>query len=184
MGASDLILAAAAGAVCLAMAATFWALAQGRRAGARIAALTARLKTSMREAEAARGAAEAFDGAVLAIEADEVHLVCGEETAAACAELFGARDDPRAVLEALAGADPHLGARLQALVDSGEPFTGQAHRGESVVEIEGRAAGSICWVRLSLRSEAEPGLPSVGLLSDFLDAQAEPVWLARGDGTR
>jgi signal transduction histidine kinase len=182
MGASDLILAAAAGAVCLAMAATFWALAQGRRAGARIAALTASLKTSMREAEAARGAAEAFDGAVLAIEADEVHLVCGQETAAACAQLFGARDDPRAVLEALAGADPHLGARLQALVDTGEPFTGQAHRGEAAVEIEGRAAGSICWVRLSLRSGAEPGLPSVGLLSDFLDAQAEPVWLARGDG--
>jgi signal transduction histidine kinase len=182
MGASDLILAAAAGAVCLALAATLWAFAQGRSARTRINALHASLKTSQREAEAARGAAEAFDGAVLAIEADEVHLVCGQETAAACARLFGAGDDPRSVLEALAKADPQLGVRLQALVDSGKPFTGQAHRGEAAVEIEGRAAGSICWVRLSLRSGAEPGLPSVGLLSDFLDAQAEPVWLAGPDG--
>jgi len=182
MGASDLILAAFAGAICLAMAATFWALAQGRSAGARIAALNAQLKTSQREVEAARGAAEAFDGAILAIEGDDVHLVSGSDTMLACAHLFGAGEDPQAILEALAGADPHLGGRLQALVDSGEPFTGQAHRGDAAVEIEGRAAGAVCWVRLSLRSGAEPGLPSVGLLSDFLDAQAEPVWLARGDG--
>ncbi len=187
MGVSDLIMAAAAGAVSLALAATVWAFAQRRSAAARIAVLSDRLKIAERQAEAARGAAEAFDGAVLAIEADEVHLVCGEETASACAQLFGVGDDPRAVLEALSLAEPQLGARLQALVDSGEPFTGQAHRGEAAVEIEGRAAGSICWVRLSIRQygmgmTAEPGVPSVGLLSDFLDAQAEPVWLARGDG--
>jgi signal transduction histidine kinase len=182
MGASDLILAAGAGAVCLAMAAILWAIAQGRRAGARIAALHVRIKALQREAEAARGAAEAFDGAVLVIEGDDVQLVSGQETATACAILFETEDDPQSVLEALAQADPHLGGRLQALVDGGEPFTGQAHRGDAAVEIEGRAQGSICWVRLSLRSGAEPGLPSVGLLSDFLDAQAEPVWLARGDG--
>jgi signal transduction histidine kinase len=182
MGASDLVLAAAAGAVCLAIAATVWALAQGRSAAARIAALDARLQTLQLEADAARGAAEAFDGAVLAIEGDEVHLLSGQETTSACARLFGASDDPRAVLEALARADPQLGGRLQALVDSGEPFTGQAHRGDAAVEIEGRAAGAVCWVRLSLRQGADPGLPSVGLLSDFLDAQTEPVWLARGDG--
>ncbi|MFL5311134.1 MAG: Hsp70 family protein, partial [Myxococcales bacterium] len=59
----------------------------------------------------------------------------------------------------------------------------KAPNGDAAVEIEGRAAGAICWVRLCLRqyagdAGAEPGLPSVGLLSDFLDAQAEPVWLA------
>jgi signal transduction histidine kinase len=182
MGASDLILAAFAGAICLALAATFWAFAQGQRMAARIAEMAVALKRARLEAEAARGAAEAFDGAVMAIQADDVTLVFGPETAAACAGLFGSADDPRAILETLARAEPQLGARLQALVDSGEPFTGQAHRGEAAVEIEGRAAGSICWVRLSLRSVAEPGLPSVGLLSDFLDAQVEPVWLARGDG--
>ena len=99
MGVSDLILAAATGAACLALAATLWAFVQGRRASARIVQLSRRLVGLEREAEAARAAAEAFDGAVLAIDGDDVALVWGAETASACAALFGAADEPRAVLE-------------------------------------------------------------------------------------
>ena len=77
MGASDLILAAAGGAVCLALAATLWALAQGRALGARLQEQSGRLKTAEFEADAARGAVDAFDGAVLAIANDEVTLVSG-----------------------------------------------------------------------------------------------------------
>ena len=187
MGASDLILAAAGGAVCLALAATFWALAQGRSLGARLADLSVQLKGAEFDAEAARGAVDAFDGAVLAISGDEVKLVSGAEVLSACAKLFAARTTPRSVLETLGRADPQLGARLQALVDAGEPFTGQVHRGDAAIEVEGRAGGAMCWVRLSLRQDiagagAEAGLPSAGLLSDFLDAQAEPTWLARASG--
>jgi len=187
MGASDLILAAALGAVCLALAATFWALAQGRRLGARLADLSDRLKSAEFDAEAARGAVDAFDGAVVAISGEEVKLVSGAEVLAACAKLFASRSAPRSVLETLGRADPQLGARLQALVDAGEAFTGQVHRGDAAVEVEGRAGGAMCWVRLSLRQDAEgrsaeSGLPSAGLLSDFLDAQAEPIWLARSSG--
>ena len=187
MGASDLILAAAAGAVCLALAATFWALAQGRSMAARIAELSARVKTAEFAAEAARGAVEAFDGAVVAIHGEEAHLISGEEVLVACARLFASRPSPRSVLETLGRADPQLGARLQALVEGGEPFTGQVHRGDAAVEVEGRSGGALCWVRLSLRQDAEgagtdAGLPSAGLLSDFLDAQAEPIWLARASG--
>ena len=187
MGASDLILAAALGAVCLALAATLWALAQGRRLGARLTDLSDRLKSAEFEAEAARGAVDAFDGAVVAIAGDEVRLISGAEVMINCAKLFASRTSPRSVLETLGRADPQLGARLQALVDSGEPFTSQVHRGDAAVEVEGRAAGALCWVRLSLRQDAEgrggdSGLPSAGLLSDFLDAQAEPIWLARASG--
>ena len=63
MGASDLILAAAAGAVCLALAATFWAIAQGKALGARLHDQSGRLKEAEFQAEAARGAVDAFDGA-------------------------------------------------------------------------------------------------------------------------
>ena len=187
MGASDLILAAALGAVCLALAATLWALAQGRRLGARLTDLSDRLKSAEFEAEAARGAVDVFDGAVVAIAGDEVRLISGAEVMISCAKLFASRTSPRSVLETLGRADPQLGARLQALVDSGEPFTSQVHRGDAAVEVEGRAAGALCWVRLSLRQDAEgrggdSGLPSAGLLSDFLDAQAEPIWLARASG--
>ncbi len=193
MGASDLILAAFAGAICLAIAATFWAFAQGQSAAARIAALGDRLKAAQQHADLARSAAEAFEGAILAIDADEVHLASGPETLAACAQLLDADPgDPRAVLEALARVDPYLGAKLQALVDSGEAFTAQARPGDSAVEVEGRPMGSILWVRLSLRragdslgvGAAAPGasLANSGLLADFLDAQEAPVWLARDDG--
>jgi signal transduction histidine kinase len=187
MGASDLILAAAAGAVCLALAATFWAFAQGRSLGARLLGLQDRLTRAEFEAEAAQGAVEAFDGAVVAIAGDEVRLVSGAEVVGACARLFASRPHPRSVLETLGRADPQLGARLQALVDAGEPFTAQVHRGDAAVELEGRAGGAMCWVRLSLRHDAEgrgadSGLPSAGLLSDFLDAQPEPIWLARTSG--
>ena len=187
MGASDLILAAAGGAVCLALAATFWALAQGRALGARLQGLNTQLDAARFDAEAARGAVDAFDGAVLAISNEEVTLVSGAEVLGACARLFASRSTPRAVLETLGRADPQLGARLQALIDAGEPFIGQVHRGDAAVELEGRAGGAMCWVRLSLRQDAEgrggeTGLPSAGLLTDFLDAQAEPIWLARASG--
>src|SRR3954469_4548596 len=148
MGEPDLILAAAGGAVCLALAATLWAMAQGRRLGARIGALNTRVRAAQFEAESARGAIEAFDGAVLAIHNDEVHLISGEDVLSACARLFASRLSPRAVLETLGRADPHLGARLQALVDGGEPFIGQVHRGDAAVEVQGRAAGAMSWVRL------------------------------------
>jgi signal transduction histidine kinase len=187
MGAPDLILAAAGGAVCLALAATLWAMAQGRRLAARITALNTRVRAAEFEAESARGAIEAFDGAILAIHNDEVQLVSGEDVLNACARLFASRLSPRSVLETLGRADPHLGARLQALVDGGEPFTGQVHRGDAAVEVQGRAAGAMSWVRLSLRQDAgghgaDSGLPSAGLLTDFLDARVEPVWLARSSG--
>jgi signal transduction histidine kinase len=187
MSVSDLILAAAGGAVCLALAATFWALAQGRAMADRIADLAARIKTAEFDADAARGAVEAFDGAVVAIQGETVHVVSGEELIAACARLFAARPNARSVLETLGRVDPQLGARLQALVEGGEPFTGQVHRGDAAVEVEGRSGGALCWVRLSLRQDAEgggadAGLPSAGLLSDFLDAQAEPIWLTRTSG--
>ena len=187
MDASDLILAAAGGAMCLALAATFWALAQGRSFGARVAALNGQLKQAQFEAESARGAVDAFDGAILVLQSDDVTLVSGAETVASCARLFASRGDPRSVLETLAHIDPHVGARLQALVDGGEGFTGQVHRGDAAVEIEGRSGGATAWVRLSLRQASEnpgadTGLPSAGLLTDFLDAQSDPVWLTRGSG--
>jgi signal transduction histidine kinase len=187
MNASDTILAAAGGAVCLALAATLWALAQGRRFGARIGLLTSEVEAAEFQADAARGAVEAFDGAVLAVQDDEVHLISGADVLDQVSRLFACRLDPRSVLETLGQADPHLGARLTALIGGGEPFTGQVHRGDAAVEVEGRAGGAMAWVRLSLRQDthgrgADAGLPSAGLLTDFLDAQAEPVWLCRASG--
>src|SRR5436309_1634014 len=86
--------------------ASSWALAQGRRLGARLRDLSERLKTAEFDAEAARGAVDAFDGAVLAISGDEVTLVSGAEVLAACAKLFASRSGPRSVLETLGRADP------------------------------------------------------------------------------
>uniref|UniRef100_UPI0025D66578 hypothetical protein n=1 Tax=uncultured Caulobacter sp. TaxID=158749 RepID=UPI0025D66578 len=64
----DLILAAAAGAVCLAICVTLWSLGQRRGYEDRIAALKDRLTLQGGDALDAPAWVEAFDTAVLAVE--------------------------------------------------------------------------------------------------------------------
>jgi signal transduction histidine kinase len=171
MGASVVILAAAGSAAGLALAAAGWAL--GRRGGAGV---TAPLPDP-RETLDARAAMEAFDGAVLALEAGGPRLVGGEEALAACADLCGCDPDPAAVLAALGPLAP----ALHALQSSGAPFDAQVRLGAAAIEAAGRAAGALAWVRLRPR-RAEAGPDVSGLLAQALDAQAEPVWLTRAVG--
>ncbi len=98
MDALHLVLATAAGAVCLALAAAFWAAAGRRLADARIADLSQRLNRAEQQGEAARGAIEAFDGAVLSIEGDTVRLAAGEDALPAIAALLGSAPSPSAAL--------------------------------------------------------------------------------------
>jgi signal transduction histidine kinase len=183
MDALHLVLAAAGGAVCLALAATFWAVAQRRGADARIGVLTARLQRLESQTEAARGAIEAFDGAVLSIDGETVRLVSGEDILPAIAGLLGCAEAPAAVLTALTLPGAPLSVPIGALTERGEPFTGQVLSVQGAIEVEGRASGAVCWLRLSLRSGAEPGLPSAPMLGEFLDAQTDPIWLASPAGT-
>src|SRR5260370_869695 len=104
---SLLILAAAAGCICLAVGATLWMLAQSRRSDERVRALQGELVLARARAEAAQASAEAFDSALVAVEDGGAILASGAESLAGCAALFGLEtSDPRGVINALMRADP------------------------------------------------------------------------------
>ena len=116
MTSHQLILAAAAGAVSLAICAVLWALAQRRQAQDRVDAYAARLATLEARADAAQASAEAFDSALLAVEDGRALLASGEEALAVCAKALGLSEaDPQGVVNALMRADPDHARRLRAL---------------------------------------------------------------------
>jgi signal transduction histidine kinase len=184
MGANQLILAAAAGAVSLAICAVLWALAQRRQAQDRIAAIARRLAALETRAETAQASAEAFDSALLAVEDGRALLASGEESLAVCAAALGlSGPDPQGVVNALMRADPDHARRLRALFERGEPCAFEVQGDGGLVAIEGRAAGALAWLRLSSATAADSGLPTAPRFAAFINARATPAWIAAADGS-
>jgi signal transduction histidine kinase len=189
MDAQHLILAAAAGAVSLAICAVLWALAQRRQAQDQIAVLTARLASVEQRAEAAQASAEAFDSALLAVEDGRALLASGEESLAVCAEALGLSEaEPQAIVNALMRADPDHARRLRALFERGEACAFEVQgpataRGGGLVAVEGRAAGALAWLRLSAAVGEDPGLPTAPRFAALLNARVTPAWIAAADGS-
>src|SRR5512143_1662550 len=116
MGAHELILAAAAGSVSLALCAVFWALAQRRQAQARVHGLRDEIAALRSQVDAAQASAEAFDSALLAIEDGQAMLASGGESLAVCARVLEVENpEPQAIVNALMRADPDHARRLRAL---------------------------------------------------------------------
>ncbi|HWU13710.1 MAG TPA: two-component sensor histidine kinase, partial [Caulobacter sp.] len=120
MTSSDLILAATAGAVCLALCATLWAMSQRRRFEDHLARLKTRAKALETRLMDAQGAAEAFETAVVVLHDGGVDLVSGEDALAACAAILDVAADAQAVVVALTDADPSHAHKLKALFEQGE----------------------------------------------------------------
>jgi len=190
MPALDAAFAAAGGATSLALAATLWALVQRRRAVARLRALTEALQRQQGRIDAAHASAEAFDSAVVVLDAEGARLASGRESLIACAEALGLPDpetvEAAEVVQALIRTDPEHARRLKALSERGEPCDFEArgaHSNEAArgaVVVEGRTAGALAWLRLS--ASAGFGLPSAARFADFLDAQSHPAWIIAPGG--
>ena len=179
MDAHQLILAAAAGAVSLAICAVLWALAQRRQAQAQVAALAETLAAAELRAESVQASAEAFESALIGIEGGVAVLASGEEALSVCAEALGvAEAEPQTVINALMRADPDHARRLRALIERGEACAFEVQGRSSVgasglVAVEGRAAGAIAWLRLSAAAAGEDaGLPTAPRFAAFLNAEA------------
>src|SRR5438309_278105 len=183
MGAQELILAGAAGAVSLAICAVLWALAQRRLAAAQVKALKARIAGIETRADAAQASAEAFDSALLAVEDGQAMLASGEESLAICAELLRVEADPQGLVNALMRADPDHARRLRALFERGEACAFEVRGEAGVVSVEGRAAGALAWLRLSAAVGEDAALPTAPRFAAFLDAHACPAWIAAADGS-
>ena len=181
----DAAFVAAGGAASLALAATLWALAQRRSATMRVRELTLALSRFEGRADAAHASAEAFDSAVVTIEAGAARLASGADALAACAAALGLDEEAEApeVVQALAKLDPENARRLKSLIDKGEPcdFEARPPQGRTAVVVEGRTSGALAWIRLS--TAAGEGLPSAARFAAFLDALPEPAWIV-GTGGR
>jgi signal transduction histidine kinase len=184
MSAHQLMLAAAAGAVSLAISAVLWAFAQRRAADRRVADLNVRIRELQQGAETAQASVEAFDSALLAVEDGHALLASGEESLAVCREALGLDEaDPQAVLNALMRADPDHARRLRALFERGEACAFEVKGPLGVVTVEGRAAGALAWLRLSAVLGEDQGLPTAPRFAAFLNAHPTPAWLAAADGS-
>ena len=182
MTSSDLILAATAGAVCLALCATLWAMAQRRRFEDSLARLKARAETLEYRLMDSQGAAEAFETAVIAIHDDGVDLISGEDALADCAKILEAPADARSVVVALTEADPDYAHKLTALFERGQVCAFEARGPRGGVMVEGRAAGTRAWLRLAAAAADETGLPDSDRFAAFMDGLVEPAWISNADG--
>jgi signal transduction histidine kinase len=182
--ADQLILAAAAGAVSLAICAVLWALAQRRQSQERVDDLARRLAAAEARTEAAQASAEAFDSALLAVEDGQAMLASGQESLAICAEALGlGQADPQGLVNALMRADPDHARRLRALFERGESCAFEVQGPKGAVTVEGRAAGALAWLRLSAALGEDAGLPTAPRFAAFLDARACPAWISAADGS-
>ncbi|WP_304164135.1 PAS-domain containing protein [Phenylobacterium aquaticum] len=184
MSEMQLILAAAAGAVLLAICAVLWALAQRGQAELSMAALRRQINALKAGAETAQASAEAFDSALLAVEDGHALVASGEESLTVCASVLGlAESEPQAVVAALMRADPDHARRLRALFERGEACAFEVRGPAGVVAVEGRAAGALAWLRLSSVVGEDAGLPTAPRFAAFLDARAYPAWISAADGS-
>ena len=179
----ELIVAATAGSVCLAICAVLWALIQRRAVDRRLKIMQARLESVEGRAAAAQASAEAFDSSLLVIDDGRALLASGEENLEACAAAFSlSAVDPQSMVNAIMRSDPDHAARLRALFERGEACAFDARGPKGVVSVEGRAAGALAWLRLTAAANDESTLPSAARLAAFLDARPEPAWIAGADG--
>src|SRR6185312_7498133 len=186
-GQPDLVLAAAIGAVCLALAASLWAVSAIRRAERRTAAASDRLARLEGLADATQASAEAFDSAMLTVEDGRAELAWGGDSLALAASVLGvpeerAQTEPQAVIDALMSGDPDHHRRLKALFETGQACAFEARGPGGSVVVDGRASGAVAWLRLQPSLPTDGRLPPAGRLAALLDALPQPVWLAHGAG--
>ena len=183
MDSETLLLAGAAGAASLAVGAAIWALLVRRAGDAGDAETQGRLADAERAMRTAGAAAEAFETAIVTLDAGSARLLAGEEAFALCAERLGAPGgDAGEVLAALRRIDPHRAPLLDALTQTGAPCSFEVRTAAGGVAVEGRAVGALAFLRLQPLVAAEQGLPTAARLAAFIDARAAPAWIAAADG--
>ncbi|MGH6988182.1 MAG: ATP-binding protein [Caulobacteraceae bacterium] len=178
-----LIVAAAAGAVSLALAASLWALAIRRSVGPGHKDLLARLAAAETLGDLFSSAEESFGTVLIAVDAGRARLISGE---GALAERLLGLGLPSGgemdLVSALAKLEPAPGGRIARLIEAGEPFAFEIASEGARFSIEGRAAGAIAFLRVA-PAASRLASPALGDLAGLLDTRAEPAWIARSDGS-
>lgn len=181
----DIAFVASAGAIGLALAVVVWAWRIRRGVQVREQAVDRVQALGAQALADARGAAEAFEGAVIRIEDREARLASGQDALEAVAAALGldadASDDlAPAVVLALANQSADTTHRLTALLERGEPCRLTVQGKAGPVSLQGRAQGGAVWLRLDPGAETEPS--GDGRLSKVADAIPAPAWISDASG--
>lgn len=174
MPAGELLLAAAIGAVCLAIAAMLWVIAARLRD-------KARLDQHYQRRDPGAGVwIEAFDTAILRLDREPPVLAAGEEAFAACAAALDVAAMPEAVLTALAPGAGGPARRLRALVDAGEACDFEVRGPKGSVLVQGRPSGAVAWLALRLATAGQTELGAA--FAALLDGQGGAAWIVNRQG--
>lgn len=182
----DIAFVASAGAVGLALAVVIWAWRIRRGVQQHQQALVRAAVEGVRALADARGAAEAFEGAVIRIEDGEARLASGADALEAVAAALGLDSEAHpgdlaaAVVHALADQAADTSQRIKALVEHGEPCRLTIQGSTGPVSVEGKALGGAIWLRLDPAAEIE--VIGDGRLSALADALPAPAWISDAAG--
>ncbi|MDI7775993.1 ATP-binding protein [Asticcacaulis sp. EMRT-3] len=203
MALATLAYSAAAGAMALALSTTWLALRTRSRLSRSQTVLRDDLGHKQALLRELDSATQAFDEAFLAVEADTVRLVWGEDTLHACAAALGiklanlknhAADLAPAVMAALGDSSSEAANGLKALIAEGrtcrfEVFAeDEAGREEASLAapagmtliVEGRSSGATAWIRLAIAG-ARASLSS-GPFAQMAEHMPAPCWICARDG--
>ncbi|WP_029086475.1 sensor histidine kinase [Brevundimonas aveniformis] len=182
----DIAYVASAGSVGLALAVVIWAWRIRRGVQQRRRGMDREAMAGAQALADARGAAEAFEGAVIRIEGGEARLASGREALEAVATALGLEVENHenlafSVIHALADQAADTTQRLTALVERGEPCRLTVQGIAGPVSLEGKALGGSVWLRLDPGVDVEPATDS--RLSMLADALPAPAWISDASGS-
>ncbi len=126
--------------------------------------------------------ADACDFALVVVRDSRASLIAGEGGLAQIADRLGVAPRCNRVLDAIAAVSAEQAAALEALFTRGAPFTASAGQSGREVHVEGRARGAVAWLRLWIDDHAPPEAGAPSRLTTFIDAYADPAWIAARDG--
>ena len=173
----------AAGAVaCLAVGAGLSWMVAGAWLRSRLAAISAPLATALRRLSLTTAAAEVFDYALIAIDDGRPTLIAGQAALNDCAAVLGAAPTAAGVIDVLAAIDPDYARRLEVLFTAGAACAFEVEGPQGEVLAEGRSAGAMAWLRLSVAAAPRGAQPTGARLAAFIDAYPDPAWIAAADG--
>jgi signal transduction histidine kinase len=169
--------------VSLAICSVLWALAQRRIGDRRVKGLKQQMQDLEGLADAARTSAEVFDSALISIKDRQASLAAGKDSLAACSLALGAAtNDAQSVLNTLLAPEREGSTQLMALLDRGDSCAFETGGPGGRVSVEGRVAGTLAWLRISLILGKQGELPTATRLSSLLDARDQPAWIVGAGG--
>ena len=122
---------------------------------------------------------DACDFVLIALRDSRATVVTGAGTLTQIATRLGVAPRSGPVLDAIAGMSVDTARAMEGLVTNGRALRFDA----AGIQVEGRIRSAVAWLRLWIGDAGLETNPGASLrLADFVDAYADPAWLATARG--